>query len=92
MMSSARFGASSENRHKLSYQEGAFKTTWLPAGKVQSFIKVFDYMSDRLGSQQKALDYIGFSHCTISNMREKRLSVASAKKLLVAYKKLKRGG
>ena len=58
---------------------------WVTKDKVAPFQKLVGRIALLLGGKMKAYDYIGLKHTTQSNLREGRISEATARKIYNAY-------
>lgn len=83
----------SSKPHIYKYEKMAGKSTevdWIPTNKVKCFMALFDNIKSKLGNNKATEKYIGFSQSTADRLKEGKISVAMARKILDAYNRMKK--
>lgn len=68
---------------------GSRKADWITKEKVKPFKVLFNKIRYIVGTYEGARDFIGLSCHTMDDLEKERISVATGKKILDAYNKIK---
>ena len=71
---------------KGSVMVGANSIGWIPKDKAHLFINLFNQIVDELGSTNKALKQIGTGWSSVDRIKNKNITNALAKKILLTHK------
>ena len=61
---------------------------WIPKNKVPAFKKLFDLIREKCGGYDKARDYIGLAASSLDGLEKGKITVASGRMILSAYKNI----